>query len=386
MPNLIRGKWYKKYINCYEDKRDYDFLRRGYSLSKEQLAESFCKKYHVPDISENEKKEIDLYWGQYGIKLPDYDWHRMYYYVTGNHNPAFVPDLVAGLIVYEYYNDRTYETAWRDKNMFDRFLPEVPFPKTVLKKIRGRWLVDNKYYPENDYEYVVDRLYHYAVHEHNYVIIKGSRDTGFGKGVKKYCIDSCQKAADALAEWANSTDFIVQECISQHRTMSAFNSSSTNMIRVYSWRHENSVDVIFATVRAGIEGSVTDVCFVNGEERVNLVGITSDGYFRNEMLNQDGVKIKELDSGVKVPAWEDIIRIVKESHLLIDNFDIIGWDFTVDENGHPVCLEFNISWPGTTLYQYVNGPLWGDKTDEILSFLKDEDNRYNYVPYYMRLK
>lgn len=76
--------------------------------------------------------------------------------------------------------------------------------------------------------------------------------------------------------------------------------------------------------------------------------------------------------------------LVKHNHLLIDNFDIIGWDFTVDKTGHVICLEYNIYQPGLILYQYVNGPLWGDKTDEMLAFLKDSKNRKKYIPFFIR--
>ena len=129
--DLIRGRYSKKYINCFEDKRDYDIMRRAFVQSRECLAKTYCEKFTVPDISEKEKEEIRMFWAQYGIKIFDYDWHRMYYHVTGVHDPRFVPDLIAGLVIYEYYNDRRFEEVWRDKNMFERLLPDVPFRKLL---------------------------------------------------------------------------------------------------------------------------------------------------------------------------------------------------------------------------------------------------------------
>ena len=69
----------------------------------------------------------------------------------------------------------------------------------------------------------------------------------------------------------------------------------------------------------------------------------------------------------------------------MDNFDLIGWDFSVDEDGEPVCLEYNIQWPGTVAHQFVCGPYAGEKTDDLLSFLEDGTKRANYLPYYMQL-
>ena len=157
------------------------------------------------------------------------------------------------------------------------------------------------------------------------------------------------------------------------------------MIRVCSWRHGNDVDILYAAVRAGIPGSVTDVSFVNGIERVQLVGI-KNGVFANKMLDQDGRFVKDLPNNMRIPAWQKIVQIVKDNHLLVDNFDIIGWDFTIDKSENPVCFEWNVQWPGTVLYQYTNGPLFGDMTEQLFSFLNDTNNRDNYIPYYMRTR
>lgn len=380
---LIRGRWYKKYINCFEDKRDYDIMRRGFMQSHEQIASNYCEKFSPPELTNYEKKEISSYWAQFGIKIYDYDWHRMYYHATKIHDPRFVPDLVAGLVVYEFYNDKVFENTWRDKNMFERLLPDVPMPKTLGKRIRGRFFHEDIGYIENNIS-LIEKI-GCCVKSGDSIIIKNTRDTGFGKGVRKYLINEKKDIINAFAEWEKCENFIVQECVNQHEILKSFNKNSSNMIRVCSWRYGNKVDILFAAARVGVEDSITDISFVSGEERVNIIGI-SNGYFKDKMIDQDGQLIKYLDGVIKVPSWEKIVDIIKKNHLLIDNFDIIGWDFTINENGEPICFEWNISWPGTVLYQYANGPLYGDKTEKIFEFLENEINRYNYIPYYMKLK
>lgn len=44
----------------------------------------------MPHLKENEKKEIDELWAQYGIKINDYSWFRWYYGVTGMADPSFI--------------------------------------------------------------------------------------------------------------------------------------------------------------------------------------------------------------------------------------------------------------------------------------------------------
>ena len=55
-------------------------------------------------------------------------------------------------------------------------------------------------------------------------------------------------------------------------------------------------------------------------------------------------------------------------------FSWIGWDVTVDEDGKPVVIEYNILNPGTVLYQF-GGPLFDNRTELALGFLKDEKAR-----------
>lgn len=379
--NLIRGRYSPKWVNCPEDKRDYDMMRRGFVWHRERLAMDYCNRYDVPDISATEKKEIQDYWAQFGISIYDFCWHRMFYSVTGNHDPRFIPDLVAGLVLYDYYNDRAYENTWRDKNMFDRLLPNVPQPRTLGKRIRRRYVAGNVSGGGNC---IIDKIYENTPQE-SHIIIKNTRNTGFGRGVRKYLIRNREDVLSAINEWNDCDNFIVQEFIEQHESLAQFNESSSNMIRVCSWRHDNDVDILFAAVRAGIPGSVTDVSFVNGIEQVRIVGI-KDGMFSDKMLDQDGRAVKSFAQEMLIPSWKKIVKIIKDNHPLIDNFDIVGWDFTIDKSGNPVCFEWNIQWPGTVLYQYANGPLYGDMTEQLFGFLKDKDNRDNYIPYYMRMR
>lgn len=382
---MIRGRWFEQYINSPEDKKNYDYLMRGRMHMHHEFAKEYCEKYDVPDLTKEEKKNIDNYWAQYGIKIEDYSYHRMYYFVTDIHDPKFIPDYIAGHIVYSFYNDHAYEYTWRDKNMFDRLLPKVPFPKTFAKRIRNRLYVGDKCFHNYGENEIAERIYGCltacSVDE---IVIKPARQSGFGRSVKKYTINSINDIIVAISEWNGNSDWIIQECISQHPILALLNESSSNMLRICSWRHDNDVEILFAAARIGVTGSFTDVSFINGREQVRVLGITKEGYFKTKILDQDGFFVRSFDSNVKVPAWNEIVDIIKHNHLPMDNFDIIGWDFTVDENEKPICFEWNIQWPGTVLYQYVNGPLWGDFTEEILTFLKDYKNQKNYVPCYLQ--
>ncbi len=386
---LIRGRWHKKYINCWEDKRNYDILRRASLQNHEIIAKNYCAKFSPPLLSLHEKSQIDSYWEQFGIKIYDYDWHRMFYHATKVVDPRFVPDMIAGLVIYEYYNNQIFENTWRDKNMFHRLLPNVPLPKTLGRRIRGRYFHEAIGYIPNDAHTLVNfsGAIWEAMGENDHIVIKNTSTTGFGRGVKKYRVTSEGDISQVLEQWQAYSDYIIQICVSPHKVMSFLNPISSNMIRIGSRRHDNEVDILYAAARVGVENSFTDVSFIDGEVRVNLVGISNEGCFSNEMVDQNGRHIKNLPIEVNVPSWDKIVNIIKDNHLLIEHFDMVGWDFTVDEEGNPICFEWNIQWPGTVLYQFANKrPLFGDKTDAILSFLKNQINRDNYIPYYMSSK
>lgn len=385
---LIRGRWSKKYINCWEDKRDYDIMRRGSMRSHEMIANAYCEKFSPLELTREEKQAITEYWARFGIKIYDYQWHRMYYHATQNHDPRFIPDLVAGFVVYEYYNDRVYEHTWRDKNMFHRLLPQVPLPRELGRRTRGRYVQDETGYIAGEDDAALRtfaRAVWQALGREDDVVVKKTRDTGFGKSVSKYRLSGEDDALQMLMQWRDCRDYVVQVCVRPHPVMASLNASSSNILRICSWRHGNDVDILYAAARVGAGDSFTDVSFVDGEERVHLVGITPDGYFADQMIDQYGRWVRDMPQGIRVPAWDAILEIIRGNHPLIDNFDIIGWDFTIDEAGEPVCFEWNISWPGTVLYQFANGgPLYGDRTEEILQFLQSEKNRDNYIPFYMR--
>lgn len=45
---------------------------------------------------------------------------------------------------------------------------------------------------------------------------------------------------------------------------------------------------------------------------------------------------------------------------------LVSWDLAINEAGHPVFIECNLTWTGTVSLQIPNGPLLGDLTDDVL--------------------
>ena len=166
----------------------------------------------------------------------------------------------------------------------------------------------------------------------------------------------------------------------QHPFFAQFNESSVNILRIISWKHDGKVDILSVSVRFGIQGSYTDVAFIDGQEIVNVVGVDNKGEINGRWIGFDGNNNGITLDVKEIPNFDETLRVVREAHLKLPPFNLIGWDVTVDEDSRPVIIEYNVRRPGTILYQFANGPLAGEKTSSLLSFLKDKNLYDKYLP------
>ena len=65
--------------------------------------------------------------------------------------------------------------------------------------------------------------------------------------------------------------------------------------------------------------------------------------------------------------------MIRKQHLRFPQLRLISWDFSIDADENPVFIEWNMK-GDSQLHQYNNGPLYGEKTKEIL----DEFFRHTY--------
>jgi hypothetical protein len=49
---------------------------------------------------------------------------------------------------------------------------------------------------------------------------------------------------------------------------------------------------------------------------------------------------------------------------------LIAWDFAVDSNGTPIVIEINLDSGEIQFHQIYNGPLFGDRTGEVVEYIK----------------
>ena len=70
---------------------------------------------------------------------------------------------------------------------------------------------------------------------------------------------------------------------------------------------------------------------------------------------------------VIIPNYSECVDIVMGlANRFATVSRLISWDLAIEESGHPLIIEFNASWAGVDVHQLCNGPIFGDKTDEVL--------------------
>ncbi len=349
-------------------------------------ARRFLNDHKMPPLTEAEKREIDDYWKQYGVKWPDYTWFQMYYGVTGCHSPRFIPHSFMHYSIYKYYNFQDDICGWDDKNIYEMMNPVVNFPKSLVHKMLGKFYDSGYHYRANTDE-SLDALatnVYELLEGDTELILKVSKKSCAGKGVKKFTgIESAKDVKKILTE-QEAQNYVLQKCVHQHPFFHQFCSTSVNIIRIVSWRHDDTVSIFSTSLRYGTEGSFTDVTYVGDKEIVHVVGIDANGIINDRYVSFDGNLMKHPDIADKqIPNWQELITTAVKAHERMFFFDIIGWDFTIDEQGKPICIEYNILDPGSILYQFCNGPFAGEYTEQFLEFLKKHND---FIPKYLRYK
>ena len=319
--------------------------------------------------SDTEYRDTVLrYWRKYGIK-PKRIWYSLLCDGKDAYDPRFVPDSIWFHDIIPFYNNTKINYAYADKGIYNRLLPNVSKPQTVVKRMAG-------YYYNGDSEQPISRDEAetlLAGEEH--LIFKPS----FGakaSGIRFY--DRDEKEHDRLLRILNSmgSNFVVQRIVKQHPDLARLNPDSLNTIRVLSFRFKGEVHILSAQLRIGAAGSRVDNVSAGG----SACSIKSDGFLYEKSVTRQSTWTDETPSGIKlstirVPNYEGIMETVKRLHTELPYFDLLGWDFAVGEDGTPIMVEYN-TLPGQN--QIGSGePTFGDLTDEVFDevFLRKTKQR-----------
>lgn len=293
---------------------------------------------------------------------PEFEQHKNYYVS----DEKYIRDILTRLNSEAHTAEgMPIDTIFNDKNYFEILFPQITFPKVIARCIGGNFFDES--YAAISKEEAYRKLDGYSA-----VVFKQSKDSQHGSGIKPAY---GEQIAKIFEDYGNN--FIVQELIKQHSFLAEFNESSVNVIRVTTVSWKGHSYVLDSRLRIGAPGSFCDHLDRDGKNPVEI-GISEDGKLkefalvRNEYVLADNIFGKKIE-GV-VPAFNQMLDIALKGQSLYPTYGLLGWDFTVAEDGTPVCIEVNSKLPGIKSGQCINGPIFMKKTvdgnpllDEIMS-------------------
>ena len=141
--------------------------------------------------------------------------------------------------------------------------------------------------------------------------------------------------------------YVLQYGIKQSRILSQINSSSTNTLKIVSYRDGQSFKILSVMLRIGREGKHIDTSVAGGIfvfVDINNFKTNNEcfGLFpRRKSLGDIHPDSKTLIGGVQLPYRDEIYDIIERGSLMLyPDHPYIGWDFGLCENG-PVVIEIN---------------------------------------------
>ncbi len=312
-------------------------------------------------LTKSQKAEIDDVWKG---AVKDYSTHELCLTATGEFDPRICSELLFRLKIEPALNEQGLKRAWADKCYFDRLLPGAPFPCSVVRAVGCGYTTC--YYGEQDQPISREEAIR-LTKDLGQFIIKPSMENGYGRGVRLED-GSCdlQKLFDEYKR-----DFVVQKVVRQHEELAKLSARSLNIFRFMTCRLNGKARLLSASLRANEADAPNDNYVTEDGRGMVIVGVHPDGRLKEKGYYSSGISIDCLKSGVRfkgitVPSFEKMKQLAVHLSEKLGHFGFVAWDITVDEKGNPIVIEYNIKGPGIIYYQYANGPLFQEYTNDVI--------------------
>ncbi len=307
---------------------------------------------------------------------------RLFSTLSGVKSADYVPDSLYFTHIEPMLNNREYSRSFADKNMYALLIDKSIQPPVLLRKMHGAYLNTN-YGNVTD----VDTALSAIAGANAKIILKASIDSQGGKSVA--LLESREGALFSGTETVNRAwldtnfrnHFLLQEVVRQHPFYAAFNASSLNTLRVFTYRSvvDESVHVLHSVLRVGAPGFVVDNVSSGGK----CCGVSSDGRLNGRAYDINGNSFTRLGSvslisGTKLFKYDDVVALAKKLATRQFYSRLIGFDICVDENERVTLIELNNFDVGVDMLQFCNGPLFGRFTDEVLAYCIKKKRGFRY--------
>ena len=326
----------------------------------------------VNPLSSGQKSDIISYYKRLlGKKVPTY-WHEYFFSRNGMFSVKYVPTCFYHSDIIYKLNNFDLRHAYVDKGIYDIYFPDILRPKTFAKNINGYYYDDSKPISREE---AVERCRNLEG-----AVSKPTQEGMWGSGVKVFSthegvLDDGSTIMSLMDGYGKN--FIIQERIHQHESMALLNPTSLNTLRVLSYRQGNEVFILYVVVRIGRKGKSVDnetAGGINADIDLESGKIKDCAYGTPSEKRINTTDVGTVLKGFQIPGFDSVIAEVKELHTRLPYFNIVGWDFGIDQEGKPVMIEWNRA---PDLSQTAHGPAFGQMTEEIFNRIKSlKDTRF----------
>ena len=346
-------------------------LIKAYEVYKHQslhYMQSLC----IPNKEMPGEKEYKIKWSVLSNRV-DVASYRLYSHYCGC-IPEIVPEDIGRIIIEEKLNPSRYRDFYNDKSLYPVLLGTTKVPQTILCRINGSVILDASLTPlRTDVET--------ACCNAKRVILKPSIDSSSGQGIEMFEYDNGkyinEKRAILTMDYLlnYSKNFVLQEVIKQHYDLARFNESSLNSIRIATYRSvkDEKSHVLSAILRMWKSGSCVDNAHAGGR----YVGIdVKTGKLGNYTCDQYGNKspiwnqVDFSNNTFYIPCWNSVVSLSKEISQKVYHHRLLALDLTVDKDGTPLLIEYNLGGFSYWLFEFTNQKPLGEFTDEIIDYCK----------------
>ncbi len=355
-------------INCITDyiKREfYSFII--WRRNKKQMSfydkyfEDFVKKNSIPELSPAVADQIKNFWKKYTTYETGLNYHRIAALKIPEEKLKYiVNDSVFNTFIITKLNPENRAYGLSDKGLYNVFFSGVSRPNEIVRNVSGVFL--------DERNNIIDRFIavQKILQQSNPVVFKKSIDSCGGKNIKKIDVKDSNlinQTFDLFKE-----DFVVQEFLVQSKQTARFNPTSLNTFRVLSLLLNGKFSILGVWLRCGTYGSVVDNLTSGGMAAC----VFPDGKM-SYGINLDVPKIERSPTGLRfedcqIEHFDRIVKLAEELHKRIPSMSMVGWDFALDINDEPVFIEANYIRPDTLPWQMTQGPIFGDRLQEVLDF------------------
>lgn len=361
-------------IKPYPGEDDISFAKRNayyHRIVKLRLAfGTKCieeKLNHTKPISFSDSEDIDSFWSSYLTpvqrdKLIDYRFYDIYNKVLreGERLYEYMPDPFYCAFIDDYYENPQHSKPTDDKNLYDLYFHDINRPKTIFRKMHGIFLDEN--YDEITLETAIAKA-----REYGEVILKVCRFSGGGDGIRFW--NSVTEDESVIREFLQSPkDIVCQDLIRQHSELNRLNATSVNSVRIMTLMLHGKIHVLSSVLRMGMNGARVD----NASSGGIVCGIRPNGQLKEVAYDTAANVYLKHPRGtafesVAIPNFGECISLVLSLAKRFCSISrMISWDLAIGEDGHPILIEFNITWGELDFHQLCNGPIFGELTREVL--------------------